>query len=179
VRKYLRLVLIKDTPWWLLFEDVLAVEKSHACSGWESGLCLRGAAGLLRKLAAALQRETGTGSRWSRRFSLLWALSLSSLSTTSPCIRSLSISHTASYTASNSAQAAGLTLLTVAPWPQGLFLYRVHVGLNIFFFLLCLLSSDHSSILMEQAQREGPGVLPTMKLSLEVDQKKASRALSV
>ena len=143
MRKYLRLVLIKDTPWWLLSEEVSVAKKSHtlhSCWGWESGLCLRGAAGLLRKLVAALQKGTEIGSSWSRRFSLLWTLSLSSLSTASLCIRSLSISHTASYTASDSAQAPGLSLLTVAPQPQGLFLYCTHAVLNVGFFL-CLLSS--------------------------------------
>lgn len=122
-RKYLRLVLIKDAPWWLLSEEVSVPKKSHtlhSCLGPASGLCLRGAAGLLRKLAAALQTRTEIRSSWSRRFSLLWTLSLSSLSTTSPCIRCLSTSHTASYTDSHSAQAPRLTLLTVSPQPQGL-----------------------------------------------------------
>lgn len=83
--KYLWLVLIKDTLWWLLPEVLVAKKShtSHSCSGRESVLCLWGAAELLRKLSAAPQRETK-------------ALALcehSNLSTTSPSIRPLHHSH--------------------------------------------------------------------------------------
>lgn len=180
-------MLIKDTPWWLLSEEVLVAKKlhtSHSCSGWESGFCLRGAAGLLRTLAAVLQRGTEIDSTSSRRFSLPWTPSLSSFSQASPCIRSLSISHTALHTASDSAWTPGLTFLTVAPWTQGLFLYCMQAVLNVCFFL-CLLFSplakywplQHTD---EASQREGLGLLPAMKLSLEVDQNvRASRALRI
>lgn len=61
-------MLSKDNPWWLLFEGISVAKNCHtlhSCSGWESGLCLRGAAGLLRTSAAALQKGTEIGSTWS------------------------------------------------------------------------------------------------------------------
>lgn len=175
VTRYLRLVLIKDTPWWLLSEVFSVAKKlhtSHSCSGWESGLCWRGVVRLLRKLAAALRRGTEIGSSWPRKFSLLWKPPLSSLSTTSPCIRSLSISHTTLYTASDSAQTPELTLLTGSLTSRSVL--ALHAGsAERWGFLLCHLSSPRATYWpLQHTDREGPGLLPALKLSLEVDQTK-------
>lgn len=184
MRKHLRPVLTKDTPWWLLSEGVSVAKKchtSHSCSVWGSGLRLGDAAGLLRKSAAALQKGTEIGSSWSEGLAFCEP-SCWSLSTTSPCIRCLSIG--------TWLPTPLLTLLRYPDSPFWLWLPNLEVcscitcmqcwtlwGFGVFFvcfFLLCLQHSESKN--KEKGQ---VSYWHAVKLSLEVDQKRAGRALRI